>query len=608
MKSNVVSKIKNDIAIKAVNLSKVYSLYSGPLELLLDKLAINRLFGKKIAKHAALSNVSLEIKRGEKVALIGRNGAGKSTLLKLISGVSEPTKGSIKIRGDVHALLSIGSGFHQDFTGRQNVYAYLANQGIAGKEADAMFEEIVEFSEIEDYIDQPLRTYSTGMGVRLMFASSTIVAPDILILDEVLGVGDAYFAQKSYDRMCEMVAGKGTTLVLVTHDIYAATKICERLIWIDKGRIFMDGLAEDVVVAYENSIKVQEEDRIRIKNLKKIAPSKRLVSGLDVQNGIVAGDVIEGENILIEIRPGNNMYFEAPFWLNSLELLSGDDVIASWSAEDESATDALIEEGSQWGKIKEIEGKKAQEIKDYGNVFQKVVLYLKAIKTSSLESLRLKIVGYSESEVSFTVSCIFDNKALCLSSDVNVLAPLSWSDNVFSLKKGDYLHLVTRNVYGTSDIIIYNVRAFQEENESNLIETGKPWKVCVDYDLKNKEFVGKFEVLLVFRKDKLLTVGRVAVESIEVTSETARQGTLCFCIPFFPFTLGEYSLSIAAVTENYCRTFGMGKMYTVDENVYCSLINCYDFGVSKSPNYARDAICTFDMEYIFECNDSNNEI
>ena len=136
--------------------------------------------------------------------------------------------------GQVSNLLQIGSGFHPDFTGRQNVFASLAHQGITGAAAARFFDEILAFAEIEEYIDQPMKTYSTGMCSRLMFSSSVVVKPDILIVDEILGVGDAYFAHKSFERMRDLCTHDGTTLLLVTHDIYSALNLCERFIWLDR--------------------------------------------------------------------------------------------------------------------------------------------------------------------------------------------------------------------------------------------------------------------------------------------------------------------------------------------------------------------------------------
>src|SRR5207245_8841741 len=191
--------------------------------------------------HSALDGVSVEVRRGEKVAVIGRNGAGKSTFLKLVTKVIQPTAGSLEVRGDVHALLQIGTGFHPDFTGRQNVNAYLAQLGVTGADASRRCADAIAFAELEEYIDQPVKTYSTGMAVRLMFSASTAISPDLLVLDEILGVGDAYFAQKSYERMRDLCERNRTTLLLVTHDIYSAVKMCGRLVWSDRGRVLIDG-------------------------------------------------------------------------------------------------------------------------------------------------------------------------------------------------------------------------------------------------------------------------------------------------------------------------------------------------------------------------------
>src|SRR5262249_8638959 len=168
---------------RASDLTKVYRLYPKPHFRFLDMFGLLPKREGSFTEYRALDGVNLEVRRGEKVAIIGRNGAGKSTLLKLVSNVMQPTSGTLEVHGNARALLQMGSGFHPDFTGRENVYAYLAHLGITGKQADRKLVDIIDFSELEEYIDQPLKTYSTGMGVRLMFATSTAVVPDILVLD-----------------------------------------------------------------------------------------------------------------------------------------------------------------------------------------------------------------------------------------------------------------------------------------------------------------------------------------------------------------------------------------------------------------------------------------
>ena len=247
----------NDTVIQTRDLRKIYRLYAGAGYRFLDMFGMLGNRPGAYTEHAALDGISLDIRKGEKVAFIGRNGAGKSTLLKLFTKVIEPTSGTLEVKGKAHALLQIGSGFHPDFTGRENVYAYLAQLGVAGREADRKYAEIVEFAELEEYIGQPVKTYSSGMAVRLMFSTSTAITPDLLVLDEILGVGDAYFANKSYSRIRELCDRDGTTLLLVTHDIYSALNICTRLVWIDRGRVLMDDAGPVVIKAYEDSIRQQ---------------------------------------------------------------------------------------------------------------------------------------------------------------------------------------------------------------------------------------------------------------------------------------------------------------------------------------------------------------
>ncbi len=197
-----------------------------------------------------MSNVSLDVPRGHRIGIIGRNGAGKTTLLKLICGNFAPTDGKIEVNGTVQALMSIGLGFHPEYTGRENVQASLQYNGLSRDEYKQAMDGIVEFCELGDFLDQPFKTYSLGMQARLMFASATAIRPDILIVDEVLGAGDAYFVAKSKLRV-EKLVSSGCTMLLVSHSMQQVLELCDEAIWLDQGMIRMQGDAFSVVKAYE---------------------------------------------------------------------------------------------------------------------------------------------------------------------------------------------------------------------------------------------------------------------------------------------------------------------------------------------------------------------
>lgn len=212
----------------------------------------------------ALRDVSFRVAPGEAVAIIGRNGAGKSTLLRMICGLGQATTGQAIVTGRVAALLELGVGFHHHLTGRENLYVSAVVAGLRRREVDARFDAIVDFAEIHHFIDQPLRTYSTGMKMRLAFAIAMHVDPDILIVDEALAVGDAAFQQKCVERIADF-RRRGVTLLLVSHDMHMVEQFCARAIWLRGGQLVADGPVEQVVAEYERENDRQiEADAMRI--------------------------------------------------------------------------------------------------------------------------------------------------------------------------------------------------------------------------------------------------------------------------------------------------------------------------------------------------------
>ena len=234
-------------SISLTGIGKAFRTYPSPWARLREWLGLT----SRVSYQGAwvLRHVDLDLKRGEAVGIVGLNGAGKSTLLKLIAGVTQPTEGTVRVSGKLSALLELGMGFHPDFTGRQNLLTAGQLMGVPLRRLEALMPEIEAFAEIGDYIDRPLRVYSSGMQMRLAFSLATAEQPDVLIVDEALSVGDAYFQQKSFDRIRQFKAS-GTTLILVSHDHFAIQSICDRAILLQEGSVTLDADPESVLDYY----------------------------------------------------------------------------------------------------------------------------------------------------------------------------------------------------------------------------------------------------------------------------------------------------------------------------------------------------------------------
>lgn len=256
------------VAVEVKSLGKMYKLYKNPNDKIKDVFGLN-LFKKDYYREFwALRDINIKINKGERVGFIGHNGAGKSTLLKIITGNYAPTEGEVYVNGKIQALLEMGTGFHPDFTGRQNIRASLAYQGLPNSEINRLEEEIIDFTELGDYIEQPVRTYSAGMYSRLAFATSSAVVPELMIIDEILGAGDAYFNGKCVERMRRLTGEKGVTVLFVSHDLQSVQNLCDRVIWIDKGRIRYDGETLTGIKLYTQSVRENEELRLKIRDMK----------------------------------------------------------------------------------------------------------------------------------------------------------------------------------------------------------------------------------------------------------------------------------------------------------------------------------------------------
>lgn len=238
---------KNKDAIIVENMTKQFKVYSDKPMTLKERFVFWK--KNKVEHRTVLKNINLKIEKGETVALIGTNGSGKSTLLKLMTKIIYPTKGKIITNGKLTSLLELGAGFHPDFTGRENIYFNASIFGLTAKEIDARVQDIIDFSELGEFIDTPVRTYSSGMYMRLAFSVAINVDAEILLIDEILAVGDQHFQEKCFSKL-EELKKSDKTIVIVSHSLDAVKELCNRAIWIYDGEVKMDGKTDKVINAY----------------------------------------------------------------------------------------------------------------------------------------------------------------------------------------------------------------------------------------------------------------------------------------------------------------------------------------------------------------------
>ena len=281
------------------HLNKVYNLYDKPIDRLKEVLSPTHKSYHR--EHYALNNISLEIKKGESVVIVGKNGSGKSTLLKIITGVLNPTSGEINVQGKISALLELGAGFNPEYTGIENIYLNGTMMGYSKAEMDEKVDDIIAFADIGDFINQPVKTYSSGMFARLAFAVSINVEPEILIVDETLSVGDTRFQIKCMDKMKEMMEG-GTTVLFVSHDINAIRRFCTRCIWINEGKMKEVGSVNMVSDHYIDFLKMLDaENQVGVENDK--------TDGFIPKKGIVA-EIIDFNILNVKNEKVDEVYYD----------------------------------------------------------------------------------------------------------------------------------------------------------------------------------------------------------------------------------------------------------------------------------------------------------
>lgn len=315
----------SEVVIKADNISKLYKLYDKPSDRFKETFSLSKKSYHK--EFYALKDINFTINKGETIGIIGRNGSGKSTLLKILTGVLNPTEGNIEVNGKISALLELGAGFNMEYTGMENIYLNGTIMGIPRKEMEKKVQDILDFAEIGDFIHQPVKSYSSGMFVRLAFAVAINVEPEILIVDEALAVGDTRFQLKCMDKFVEfMEAGK--TVLFVSHDINSIKRFCKRCIWINKGKLIMDGETDEVSDRYMDFLKYEcsiEEYLEQVENAKKQA--KELEEKQQNENLEEKDEVTENEIDKVDLGEIYDMRMFNKDGKEITEITHGEDVI-----------------------------------------------------------------------------------------------------------------------------------------------------------------------------------------------------------------------------------------------------------------------------------------
>ena len=573
----------NDVVVRARDLRKVYRLYQGPTYRFLDMFGLLGNRPGVYTEHAALDGVSLKINRGEKVAFIGRNGAGKSTLLKLITRVIEPTSGSLEVEGHVHALLQIGTGFHPDFTGRDNVYAYLAQLGVTGAEAKEKFTAIVEFAELEEYINQPVKTYSAGMAVRLMFSTATAITPELLVLDEVLGVGDAYFAQKSYERMRELTDRAGTTLLLVTHDIYSAVKICDRLIWIDRGRVLMDGDGPLVMKAYEDSIRQQEEARLRARKQNR---SRERAP--------------ESSQVVIEIQSAENRPLPAPVSISRIELANGGArhrLPLDSNAFDEARLAHLQKEGTAWGELQHEHGREARTFLNYGSPFHKVAGVLSI--AGGLDPGAVIEIDYRTEQPFRALVRVFEGARL---RELGALEGVAgewntWAAAVRQPAAADAAEAIASGVHGTGSITVDDIQTVNGAgDETHVFQHGSPFELRLRYRINQPDLSERAQVLVAFHRDGVQDVCRVITRELLFDAHTRAAGEIRLSLPQLQLGVGNYTVTVMVARQGYYDE-AQTRYFSLNPGVYACHTRAIEIAVAGGGAVPSGTVFVADGEW-----------
>ncbi|MCL2718018.1 MAG: ABC transporter ATP-binding protein [Lachnospiraceae bacterium] len=310
------------IAIELKGLEKIYKLYDRPSDRLLDAIGLKR---RGFKEHYALKGVDLVIRQGETIGIIGANGAGKSTILKIITGVLSPTKGEARVNGRISALLELGAGFNMEYNGIENIYLNGTMMGFSEKEIAAKLDAILSFADIGDYVNQPVKTYSSGMFIRLAFAVAINIEPEILIVDEALSVGDVFFQTKCYQKF-EEFRQMGKTIIFVSHDLSSIAKYCDRVVLMNQGEKLSEGSPKEMIDAYKRVLVGQYE--MLNPDLQEYGTKEAVIEEYYIteEDGSKVNAIIKGRDYSIHMRVRFNTEIKAPIFAFTVKDSKGTEI------------------------------------------------------------------------------------------------------------------------------------------------------------------------------------------------------------------------------------------------------------------------------------------
>ncbi len=555
----------SEFVIKLEDVSKMYKLYKSKLIKVLDLIGFP--ISRGYEEFWALRDINLAIRRGEKVGFIGRNGAGKTTLLKLIAGNLKPTSGKVYVKGEVKALFALGTGFHPELTGRENVLSALAYQGITGKQARVLLDKIIEFTELEEFIDQPIRTYSAGMYARLAFAVATAVKPDILIIDEVLGVGDAYFYAKALERMNELVSG-GTTVLFVSHDLPSIQKLCERVIWLKNGRIAMEGEPLDVIKAYLYEVRREEELRLMAKNA---GISKRALQN-DYCN----------IQLLIRFIGLNGKMPSEGVPIHKLTLYKGEQVLREIMVGDamdnnvSSQAYLIVDTGKiNWSKPLKVDGKWTRLVKELGGIYRHAVAVFKLPYGIDVSQLDLGVTYMSTGELPLSVE-IYTDRGYVTLGRINENPKGEWVEDRFSLSLAyqgtesesssgvtdnesvdKATHLTSEpekrelDVYGSGEIKIVAFEILDSSLKArNVFTIGEHLIFRITFErVSDEDIIDPVAVVAIYDLEGRCVAQFISAERGVRLGKLPERGSIYIHLPYLRLGAGEYVISVALFKE-----------------------------------------------------------